>query len=121
MKDADTDDGADEKQFGSRIHASTLLQISADDVDEFVGGLGARTCGLFGQHVRADVLLEHLGHESVHGAAGGSDELQHPSAAIFRFERALDGFDLPPNAADASQQLFFVADCMAHAFSIRLT
>ena len=119
MQDANADDSADEQQFGSRVHASRLLQIRADDVHEFVRGLSARPCRLFGQDVRADVFLEHLRHESIHGTPGGSDELQRRCAAVLRFKGTLDGIHLSADTTDASEQLILVADGMAHAHDVR--
>ena len=73
-----------------------------DDFDQIVGAFGALVGRERGRsHVTADMVLDHLGHESVHGPADGSDDLQHVGATDLGLKGAFDGFDLTPNAPHA--------------------
>ena len=65
--------------------------------------------------MKADVILHDLGHEAVHRAARGSDEVHDLGAAPFTRERALQGLDLTANAAHAVQQLGFFLNRMCHS------
>ena len=56
-----------------------------------------------GEHMKPDVSLHNFSHQTVQRPTTSGHELQHTSAFLLRFERALDGVDLPPNAPDSSQ------------------
>jgi len=51
------------------------------------------------------MILHHLAHEAVHGAAYRGDELQHIGAADLALEGALDRFDLAADTTHPIQQL----------------
>jgi len=63
-------------------------------------------------HMMADVVLEKLSCQSVHGTSNRGDQHQHVSAAEFGFQRALDGLDLSLDATDTARELGFVLDRM---------
>ena len=65
-------------------------------------------------NMMADMILEHLGHEAVHGAARGGDGVENVGAFLAALQCAFDGFDLPANAANPFEQLFLVANRMGH-------
>ena len=47
----------------------------------------------------ADMILDHLGHQAVQGAARRDDQVQSRGAALLFLERALDRFDLAAQGA----------------------
>ena len=51
------------------------------------------------------MLLEHLRHEPIHGAAGGRDQLERLRASAFRFERSRDRLDLALDASHPVEEL----------------
>ena len=63
----------------------------------------------------ADMFLDHLCHEAVHGSADRGEHLQDIGAADLGFKGAFDGFDLPTNAPHPRQQLGFLANGMGHS------
>ena len=93
------------------------LQIGADDFEQLLGRVGVQRPGmLLGiDEMRPHVILDHLGHQTGHGAARAGDQMHDLFAAGLAVERALDGLDLAPDAAHARQQLVFFADGMGHA------
>jgi hypothetical protein len=64
--------------------------------------------------MRAHMILDHLGHQAGHGAAGASQQVHDLFAASFTVEGALDGFHLAPEAAYAGQQFLPFPDRMGH-------
>lgn len=52
----------------------------------------------------ANVALNDFVHQTVHGPASGSDELEEVRAFLVRMQRFLNGFDLAADAAYASQK-----------------
>jgi hypothetical protein len=58
----------------------------------------------------SNVILEHLGHESVHRAPRAGDETQHLTALGFPLQRPRDGFDLPANAGNPQGELPLISD-----------
>src|SRR5271165_5332648 len=100
------------------IHSS---EIGAHDFDQLVGVLGAFARRQAGSgHMAADVILHHLGHQAVHGAADRGNDLKHLGAAGLGLERTLDGCDLPANAPHPRQQLGFLADGVGHEMCLSL-
>src|SRR4029077_7582890 len=81
------------------------LQVSLHRLDQFLGA--ARPLGVLRRvdDVEADMILDHFGHQAVHGAARGDDQMQHRGAALLVLERALDRLDLAAHAADPVEQL----------------
>lgn len=61
-----------------------------------------------------DVILNHLGHQAIHGAADGGNDLEHVGTTDFGLERALNGLYLPTNASNASQKLGFLSNRVGH-------
>jgi hypothetical protein len=60
----------------------------------------------------ADVILDHFGHQSGHGAVGARDEMHDLFAVGLTIERPLDGFDLPSETAKTGKQLLPVLNRM---------
>jgi hypothetical protein len=59
-----------------------------------------------------DRFVADFGHHTDHSAACTGDQMHHLFAARLAVERALDRFDLAPDAAHARQQLGFLTDRM---------
>lgn len=75
-----------------------------DDFDQIVSAFGALVGRERGRsHVTADMVLDHLRHESVHGPTDGSDDLQHVGASDLGLKGAFDGLDLPSDTPYAGQ------------------
>jgi hypothetical protein len=64
--------------------------------------------------VLPDMVLHHLAHEAVDGAADRCDELKDIGTTYFLIERPLDRLHLAPNAASLLQQLVLFANCVTH-------
>lgn len=62
----------------------------------------------------ATVVFQHDSQQAIHRAAAARNELQHIIAAALVLDCALDGFDLPLDAAHAIEQRLLLANCMAH-------
>ena len=99
------------------VHAGLLLQVGADDVEQLLGRLHVERPGMRVRvhQVRADVVLDHFGHQAGQGAADAGDELHDLLAAGLVLQRALDGLHLALHAAHAGQQLRLLADGVGHA------
>ena len=68
---------------------------------------------LFGvDEMRPHVVLYDLGHQTGHRSSRAGDEMHHLFAARLAVEGALNCFDLAPDAAHASQQIVFFANCI---------
>src|SRR5262249_46212661 len=97
---------------------SGSLQIGADHLDQFLGGLclqlGAPTFGPRVHDVHTDMVFHHFQHEAVDGAAGAGTELQDAGAAVFLLGPAFDRLDLTADAAHPVEQLRLLASCMRH-------
>jgi hypothetical protein len=80
-----------------------LFQVRPQRVNQVVDRLGLliARCGLRIKNVKADVSLDHLGHQSVHGAAASGNVMQHLGAFGLLVERPFDGLDLPPDSSYA--------------------
>jgi len=88
-----------------------LFEISVNDVDQFLGRDNpwivpgrARV-----EHVFANVILDHLGDETVQSAPTGGGLLQHAGAFMIGLDRPFDGIDLATQSLEPIQQfgLFF--------------
>src|SRR5665213_146475 len=92
------------------------FQIGADHLEEVFRRVLVQSPRMF---VRVDemcahMILNHLGHETGHGAARAGDEMHHLVTSRFSVEGALDSLDLALDAAHARQQLIFSLDGMGH-------
>ena len=68
--------------------------------------------------MRAHVVFDDLGHETSYGAARAGDEVHDLLAPRLFGKRALYAVNLSPKSAYARQQLFPIANRMAHVRSI---
>src|SRR5215831_18035454 len=101
-------------------HCRSSLEICTDHVDELLRALRALRVGLARRvdHMKPDVVLHHLGHQAVHGAADGCNHLQDVGAADLSFERTLDRLNLPADASHAGEQLILFANGVNHGCSL---
>src|SRR5580704_17471040 len=90
------------------------LQIGLHGLDQLFGA--AHPLGVLDglDHVLADVVLHHLGHQAVHGAACRDDQMQHGGAALLVLQRALDRLDLAAHPPDPVEQLVLLDFRMRH-------
>jgi hypothetical protein len=65
--------------------------------------------------MRPQVVLKDLGHETRHGAARTGDEVHDLLATRFFSECAFYAVNLSPKSTNAGQQLFSIANRMAHS------
>src|SRR5437016_7235068 len=107
---------ADALRLGCHGRAFSSLEVGAHDVDQLVGTAGTLEVPLAPgiDHVQANMVFHHLGHEAVHGAAHRGDELQYLGAAELALEGALGRLDLAADAAHPIQQLRLLADGVSH-------
>ena len=68
--------------------------------------------------MRADVILDHFGHQSGQGSTGARDELHDLFAFGLTLERALDRFHLPPETAHAGEQLLLFTNGVGHGANV---
>lgn len=91
----------------SRADVVLLLQIAVNEIDELLCGL--RPVGVACERriddVKANVVLENLGHEAVDRSACGGERLQNGAAIAFCFEEFFDAIELPADSLDAVEQL----------------
>src|SRR5260221_12094921 len=89
-----------------------LLQVGPDDVHQLVGALEADGIRLLAEaeDMAPDVVLDDLGHQTVHGPAGRRDELKDDPAFGLGVERTRDRLDLAADAIDTVQKLRLFAD-----------
>jgi hypothetical protein len=62
--------------------------------------------------MKAYVALQQFGHQSVHGAAGSRNQLQHIGAILIRLKGAFNGSDLTLDAFDSQDELGLFFDGM---------
>src|SRR5580704_14187690 len=98
----------------SRVPRSSLLHVSAHDVDQLLGGSCPLRLGpLLGvEDVVPDVILDHLAYETVQSPSCGGDRLQDFVATLLLGEGPLDPFDLSPYPADSRDELLPVSNGM---------
>ena len=86
-----------------------------DDANQFLGGLPARVVVIGGgvDQVFADVVLDDLGDEAVHGAAAGCRLLEHERALLVVDARPFDRGDLSADAFEAIEKLCLLGAEMA--------
>src|SRR5580658_3515897 len=97
----------------SAAPAARSFEIGVDDVNQLIGGRGARA-GDAAEHVLAQVILEDFRQQTVDGAPRGREQVHDVRAVGVALERALDGLHLAANPPDAVQQLLFVAHGVSH-------
>ena len=102
---------------GDAVHISLLFQVGADNIEQLFGRFRVQRAGmLFGVHqMRADMILDDLGHKSGQCAAHTGDQMHHLLATALAFQRALNCLDLALHTAHARQQLLLLTDGMGHA------
>src|ERR1700677_28604 len=88
-----------------RFWEPASFEVGLHGLDQLFGA--ARALGVLDRidDVKADMILDHFGHQAVHGPARSDDQVQHGRAALFIFERALDRLDLAADAADPVEEL----------------
>ena len=93
---------------------ASSFQIGADNIKELLRRFRVQCLRmLFGvDEMRPHVVLYDLGHQTGHRSSRAGDEMHHLFAARLAVEGALNCFDLAPDAAHASQQLVFFANCI---------
>ena len=79
---------------------SGLLQVGLNDFNQHFQRPPSRGTAFPRRidDVHSYVTLDYLSHQAVDGPACRHYDMQHLSAALLFFERALDGFDLAANA-----------------------
>lgn len=87
-----------------------------NDFDELIGGVGVeRARILLGIHkMRADMILDHFGHESCDGPADAGNHVHDALAFGFLTQGPLDCFHLTSDPTDPRKQLFLLSEGMAH-------
>jgi len=85
-------------------------------VNQIVGRLslliGRRGFGI--QNVKADVPLDHLGHQSVHGASASGNVMQNIGTLSFLLERSCDRLYLASDSPNSIEQLLFLFNRVSH-------
>jgi len=64
--------------------------------------------------METNVALDHLGHESVHGAPASRNVMQYLGAFGISFERPFDRLNLASNPPYAIEQLLFLFGGVSH-------
>ena len=64
--------------------------------------------------VRADVILDDLCRQARQCSTGAGKQMHHLLALSLAVQRSFDGFYLPSDTADPSQELLLVAYGMSH-------
>jgi hypothetical protein len=92
------------------------LQIGSDDVQQLLRRFRFERARMFLRidQMRAHMIFDDLGHEARHGAACAGDEVHDLLASCLARKSAFYAVDLSPEPADARQQLFLIANRMAH-------
>jgi hypothetical protein len=86
-----------------------------NDIDQFLGAPGARTALMIGiDDVHPNMILDDFGHQAVHCAARGDDEMEDVGASFFFLDRALERLHLTEDAAHSVEQLGFFFDGVSH-------
>ena len=62
--------------------------------------------------MHADMILDHLQHKPIHGAASGGNKLQDVGAAAFLLEGAFDRLDLPADSSHPIEKFDLLASRM---------
>ena len=93
-----------------------LFQVRSQGVNQVVGRLGLLIgrCGLRIKNVKADVTLDHLRHESVHGTSASGDVMQHLGAFGFLVDGSFDGLNLASNSSYPIEQFLFLFCRVSH-------
>jgi hypothetical protein len=107
----------DGRPRSKEMGGSGLFQISAYQIDEVFGEFGSDL--LFGavDEMETNVGFENLAHKAVNSAADGGEEHQLTPAIFIGGDQALDSIELAAEAADALEQLNFLAIVQGHGQS----
>jgi peptide-methionine (R)-S-oxide reductase len=90
-------------------------EVGADYIDQLIGPLLALDIARVRvRNVGAQVILDHLRHQSIHGTARRSDLLQNFRASLLRLQGALEALDLAANAAHATQEFGLLTNGVTH-------
>jgi hypothetical protein len=96
--------------MGGKATLSNLFKISADDLDDVVGGFFRRFG--FARHVIANVIFHQFGHEAVDGAASRGEALENVSTGIIGVQGAKDAFELADDLFSAIDKVEFFSGHM---------
>src|SRR6516162_4314183 len=91
-----------------------LLEISLHRLDQFFGAAAALGIARRIDDMKPNMVFDHLAHKTGERTACGDDEMQHIGAALFLFQRALDGFALTEHPPHSIQQLELLALGVRH-------
>jgi hypothetical protein len=92
-----------------------LLEVGFEDLDEFVGGLVGIFAVLGFDDVMDEVVGHEFGHEGVHAATCGGDELQDVNTfGVVVVQSAFDGVHLSTDAAQASVEFIALLEHVSH-------
>jgi hypothetical protein len=93
-----------------------LLEVSLEDLDEFVGGLVGVFAVLGFDDVMDEVVGHEFGHEGIHPPACGGDELQDVNTfGVVVVQSAFDGVHLSTDAAQASVEFIALLEHVSHS------
>src|ERR1700751_178722 len=100
----------------SRSVICCSFEIAMDDVDQLIGGVDVQRSGVFVRidQVRPDVIFDHLGQQTVDGAAAAGGEVHDLLAPFFLLERAYNRIGLAADAACPIQELLLLPNGVAH-------
>src|SRR5580692_9687558 len=87
-----------------RVFTAALLEVALNNIHQLFAGFSIRGRA---RKVGLDVILQNLAQQAVDRAATTRYLLQHIGATDFRFECALDGFNLTADPTHTVQQLGF--------------
>jgi hypothetical protein len=90
------------------IRGGPLFQIRPDEINQIFRKLSRRRGILFRrQHVKANVIFQHLGHQAIDPSSDVCQEHQNIRAVIARRQRSLNGIHLPAYSSNAGDQFRF--------------
>jgi hypothetical protein len=95
---------------------SGLFQVRPKGVNQVVGGQGLviRRRGVGIENMKANVTLDHLGHQSIHSASASGNVVQYLGAFRLIVQRPFNCLYLASNSSDAIEQLLFFLGSVSH-------